>query len=130
MGRSHLSSSRVVVRSGLFNIAGFLASAVYMVMLVPMAKGFLGNEQYGLWTAVLAITGYIGLADLGLSTSFVTYLARFVAQGDLRSANRVITHGLLFYLLATPGFSVFCTSRKRIGPPPERHSIWQLPSLP
>jgi O-antigen/teichoic acid export membrane protein len=95
----HLSSSRAVVRSGLFNIAGFLASAVYMVMLVPLAKVFLGNEQYGLWTAVLAITGYIGLADLGLNTSFVTYLARFVAQGDLRSANRVITHGLLFYLL-------------------------------
>ncbi len=94
-----LSSSRAVVRSGLFNIAGFLVSALYMIVLVPMATGYLGKEQYGLWTAVLAITGYIGLADLGLSTSFVTYIARYVTLGDLKSANRVVSHGLLFYML-------------------------------
>ena len=97
----HLSSSRVVVRSGIYNIAGFLASALYMIVLVPVATRFLGKEQYGLWTAVLALTGYIGLADLGLSTSFVTYIARYVALGDLKTANRVVTHGLLFYLLVS-----------------------------
>jgi O-antigen/teichoic acid export membrane protein len=97
----HLSSSRVVVRSGIYNIAGFLASALYMIVLVPVATHFLGREQYGLWTAVLALTGYIGLADLGLSTSFVTYIARYVALGDLKAANRVVTHGLLFYVLVS-----------------------------
>jgi O-antigen/teichoic acid export membrane protein len=97
----HLSSSRVIVRSGIYNIAGFFASALYMIVLVPVATRFLGKEQYGLWTAVLALTGYIGLADLGLSTSFVTYIARYVALGDFKSANRVVTHGLLFYLLVS-----------------------------
>jgi len=96
-----LSSSSAVVRSGIFNLAGFGASALYMVLLVPIVLYYLGREQYGLWTAVLAITGYIGLADLGVSTSFVTYIARYVAAHDFRQAGRVVHLGLLFYLLVT-----------------------------
>jgi len=96
-----LSSSRAVVRSGIFNVAGFGASALYMLLLVPIVLHYLGSEQYGLWTAVLAITGYIGLADLGLSTSFVTYIARYVTEQDYRQAGRVVHLGLLFYLLVT-----------------------------
>lgn len=94
-----IASSRAVVRSGIFNLAGFAASAVYMIVLVPLALHYLSGEQYGLWTAVLAITGYIGLADLGLSTSFVTFIARFVTERDMTSAGRVVHLGLVFYLL-------------------------------
>jgi hypothetical protein len=85
-----LSSSRAVVRSGIFNLAGFGVSALYMILLVPIVLFYLGREQYGLWTAVLAITGYIGLADLGVSTSFVTYIARYVANLDYRQAGQVV----------------------------------------
>lgn len=96
-----IASSRAVVRSGIFNLAGFVASAVYMIILVPMALHALGSEEYGLWTAVVALTGYIGLADLGLSTSFVTFIARFLTERDMERAGRVIHLGLVFYLLVT-----------------------------
>jgi O-antigen/teichoic acid export membrane protein len=96
-----LSSSSAVVRSGIFNLAGFGASALYMILLVPIVLHYLGREHYGLWTAVLAITGYIGLADLGVSSSFVTYIARYVAAHDYRQSGRVVHLGLLFYLLVT-----------------------------
>jgi O-antigen/teichoic acid export membrane protein len=97
----HLSSSRAVVRSGVFNLAGFVASAAYMFVLVPVAVHYLGMEQYGLWTIVMAITGYIGLADLGLSMSFVTYIARFVAIRSYDDAVRVVNLGVVFYLVIT-----------------------------
>jgi len=96
-----LSSSSAVVRSGIFNLAGFGAAALYMILLVPIVLHYLGREQYGLWTAVLAITGYIGLADLGVSSSFVTYIARYVAAHEYRQSGRVVHLGLLFYLLVT-----------------------------
>ncbi|HSQ75792.1 MAG TPA: polysaccharide biosynthesis C-terminal domain-containing protein [Bacteroidota bacterium] len=96
-----LSSSSAVVRSGIFNLAGFGASALYMILLVPIVLHYLGREHYGLWTAVLAITGYIGLADLGVSSSFVTYIARTVAAHEYRQSGRVVHLGLLFYLLVT-----------------------------
>ena len=96
-----LSSSRAVVRSGVFNLAGFVVSAAYMFVLVPVAVRYLGMEQYGLWTIVMAITGYIGLADLGLSTSFVTYISRFVAVHAYDDAVRVVYLGVVFYIGVT-----------------------------
>ena len=96
-----LSSSRAVVRSGVFNLAGFVVSGAYMFVFVPIAVHYLGMELCGLWTIVMAITGYIGLADLGLSTSFVTYIARFVAVRAYDDAVRVVHLGLVFYLGVT-----------------------------
>jgi O-antigen/teichoic acid export membrane protein len=96
-----ITSSRAVVRSGVANLLSFLASTLYMFLLVPLVLGSLGVEQYGLWSIVMALSGYIGLADVGLSTSFVTYIARFLAAGDDDGVNRVLQHGLLFYIGVT-----------------------------
>lgn len=92
-----LSSSRAVVRSGMYSLFGFFASAAYMFLIVPVAVGYLGQEQYGLWMTIAALTAYIGLADFGVSTSFVTYIARFVTTEKYDQASRVVHLGLLFY---------------------------------
>jgi len=96
-----LSSSRVVVHNAFFNLAGYAVSALYMFFLIPVIVGYLGVEQFGLWSLILALTGYIGLADLGLNTSFVKYIAEYVSQGDHRRVNQVVHHGLLFYAALT-----------------------------
>jgi O-antigen/teichoic acid export membrane protein len=96
-----LSSSRAVVRSGFFSLFGFFGSAAYMFLIVPVALGYLGQEQYGLWTTIAAVSAYIGLADFGVSTSFVTYIARFVTTRDYVQASRVVHLGLLFYALVS-----------------------------
>ncbi len=93
----NLASSRAVVRSGVFNLLGFFASAAYMFLIVPVALGALGQEQYGLWTTIAAVTAYLALADFGVSTSFVTYIARFVTTREYAKASRVVQLGLLFY---------------------------------
>jgi O-antigen/teichoic acid export membrane protein len=99
-----LSSSRVVVHNAFFNLAGYAVSALYMFFLIPVIVGYLGVEQFGLWSLILALTGYIGLADLGLNTSFVKYIAEYVSQGDHRRVNQVVQHGLLFYAALTVVF--------------------------
>jgi len=93
-----LSSSRVVARNAVFSVAGYLVSAAYLVALLPIIVHFLGTEQFGLWSLVLAVTGYVGLVDLGLSTSFVKYVAEYVAQDQDDQVNSVVRHGFLFYL--------------------------------
>ncbi len=103
-----LASSRAVVRSGMYNLAGFAASSLYMILIVPVALHFLGIESYGLWTMILALAGYLGLVDLGLSTSFVTYLARFIATGDYDRAARVVHSGLGFYGAVTAVMMGIC----------------------
>lgn len=92
-----LSSSRAVVRSSFFNLIGFGVSVLYMVLLVPLVVRYVGIDQYGLWTLILALTGYVGLVDLGMGTSFVPYIARYASLGSHDDVNKVIRHGLLFY---------------------------------
>ncbi len=94
-----LSSSRVVARSAFFNLLGFGISILYMVFLVPLVVRYVGVEEYGLWTLLLALTGYVGLVDLGIGTSFVPYIARYASLGSHDDVNKVILHGLLFYTL-------------------------------
>lgn len=94
---SHMTSSRNIAHSAIYNLVGFAASALYIIILVPLVLNALGTELFGLWSLVTALTGYFGLADLGLTVSFVKYLAEFMAQGDETRVNRVIQHGMLFY---------------------------------
>lgn len=93
-----LSSSKAVVRSAFFNLLGFGVSVLYMLFLVPLVVGYIGIEQYGLWSLILALTGYVGLVDLGIGTSFVPYIARYASLEAYESVNKVIQHGLLFYV--------------------------------
>lgn len=93
-----LSSSKVVVRSGFFNLLGYGVSVLYMLFLVPVVVGYVGIEQYGLWSLVIAFTGYIGLVDLGMGTSFVPFIARYVSLKSYDDVNKVIQHGLLYYV--------------------------------
>jgi O-antigen/teichoic acid export membrane protein len=94
---SRMTSSRNIAHSALYNLVGFAANALYIIILVPVVLNALGTELFGLWSLVTALTGYFGLADLGLTISFVKYLAEFMAQGDERNVNKVIQHGVLFY---------------------------------
>jgi O-antigen/teichoic acid export membrane protein len=94
-----LDSSQAVAQSALFNLAGILASALYALLLIPLIVGYVGVEQFGLWSLVLALSGYLGLVDLGMGSSFVKYVAEFAHLGKFDDVNRVVQHGLGFYLI-------------------------------
>lgn len=92
-----LSSSSVVARSAAFNILGYGSSALYVFLLVPLLVHFVGTEAFGLWSLMLALTGYLGLADLGLATSFTKHIAEYASSRDFVKVNQVVLQGLLFY---------------------------------
>jgi len=96
-----LASSKVVVQNAFFNILGFGVSALYGFLLIPLVVGYVGIEQYGLWSIMVALTGYVGLADLGMSTSFVKYIAEYAALGRSDEVNKIVHHGLLFYVFVS-----------------------------
>jgi O-antigen/teichoic acid export membrane protein len=50
----------------------------------------LGQDGYGTWTLIVALTGYIGLMSLGVPMACVRYLAQHVAEGDSRKVNLTI----------------------------------------
>jgi O-antigen/teichoic acid export membrane protein len=87
-------------RSRLVGDAGFamLAKLFYLATrlgLPPLILAHITLAEYGLWAACFVIIGYIGLADLGLPSIYVRYVARMHAQGDTAGINRTLSTGML-----------------------------------
>jgi O-antigen/teichoic acid export membrane protein len=98
-----------LMRDGVINNAGLVASGVVSLILVPFLLKGLGAEAYGLWIAALVLAGLMGMLDVGLGTSVIREVAatlstdireettRFVAA----TGNAYLVIGLVGALLIT-----------------------------
>ncbi|MFC5941263.1 lipopolysaccharide biosynthesis protein [Micromonospora haikouensis] len=90
-----------IVTAGLAKGSGLLAP----VLVIPVCLSRLGSERYGLWMAVLALTGMATFADLGLGTSLMTKLAPCYASGDWVRARGYVSTA---YVVLTTVAMVLC----------------------
>ena len=70
--------------------------AVYF--LTPFTIHKLGDDGYGTWNLINAITGYLGLLVLGVPMASVRYFSQHVAEGDTRKLNEAIGSCTALYL--------------------------------
>lgn len=66
-----------------------LANLLYLVTrlgLPPMILAYLSLAEYGLWAVCFMLIGYIGLADFGFSTTYVTSSAALHSDGKMTDA--------------------------------------------
>jgi O-antigen/teichoic acid export membrane protein len=93
-------AARPAVRNRLVGDAGFTMAAklfylVTRLCLPPLVLANISLAEYGLWAACFVIIGYVGLADLGLSSVYVRYVARLHAQGDTGGISRTLSTGMI-----------------------------------
>src|SRR6266571_5606914 len=67
------------------------------ILLSPYILHRLGDEAFGIWVLIFAITGYYGLFDLGIRASIVRYVSKAKATGDLQYASQIISTSLFTY---------------------------------
>ena len=72
---------------------------VVTYFLTPFIIRTLGQDGYGTWTLITAMTGYMTILALGVPMASVRYLAQDVAAGDLESMNRTIGTCVGLYLM-------------------------------
>jgi O-antigen/teichoic acid export membrane protein len=77
-----------------FTMAAKLFYLVTRLGLPPLVLAHVTLAEYGLWAACFVIIGYIGLADLGLPSIYVRYVARLHARGDTDGINRTLSTGM------------------------------------
>lgn len=70
-----------------------------MYVLTPFIIRALGQDGYGTWTLITAMTGYMSLLALGVPMASVRYLAQDVAEGDTEQINRTIGTCAGLYLM-------------------------------
>lgn len=76
---------------------GFVIALVY----TPVVLRLLGQEEFGLYTLIVSIVGYLSLLSFGLSAAYVRFYARFKAADDESGVARL--NGLFLLILLVVG---------------------------
>ena len=83
------------------NYVGIAGTIIIAFLLSPYLVHTLGDTKYGVWSVISALTGYMALLDLGISSAIAKYVAKYKALKDYKSLNTVLASGLLICLLYT-----------------------------
>jgi O-antigen/teichoic acid export membrane protein len=76
-----------------------VATMAATYVLTPFVIHALGQEGYGTWTLITAMTGYMSLLALGVPMASVRYLAQHIAEGDVEKINKTIGSCVGLYLM-------------------------------
>ncbi len=77
-------------------------------MLSPFLVHTLGDTKYGIWSIISALTGYMTLLDLGVSSAIAKYVSKYKALKDYKSLNVVFSSGIVIMILV--GLTLFALS--------------------
>ncbi len=92
-----MSSARTHARNLVVNWLGFAANLVVMFFLSPFVVHTLGQVEYGIWSLITVLTGYMGIFDLGIRASTGRYIILYVGKEDQEKVDQTIRTGLGFY---------------------------------
>lgn len=91
------SVSEKIIKNTVFNTIGRFWGILVALFLTPYILNHVGIERYGIWAVIGVLTGYFGLLDFGMGTSFVKYISEYYAKKDHKSINQVVSTGVVFY---------------------------------
>ncbi|MGA2286548.1 MAG: oligosaccharide flippase family protein [Dehalococcoidia bacterium] len=94
-----LGSVEGVLKNAAFYYVGGAVSALSRLVIVALIARSVGAEGYGLYAAVLALTMYAELLDLGLRPGVMKWVAESRACGLHDFANRRLSSVFAFYLV-------------------------------
>ncbi len=113
-----------------FSVLAWVVPAVAVFFCTPITVRGLGPDAYGLLALVSALTGYLGLIDLGLSQALLRYLSYYRALDEGRPMIAIIRASLVWFTTAGAAAGLSSHRRRRLAgprrtrrvrrPPPER----------
>jgi O-antigen/teichoic acid export membrane protein len=94
-----MSTARILVRSLFANWLGLIANIAVMFFLSPFVVNTLGPVEYGIWSLVNLLTGYMGVLDLGIRASTGRYVVLYIGKEDHVKVDQTIRTALGFFSL-------------------------------
>ncbi len=94
----HVPKSAAVFKNIGSNWVVSLATMGAIYFITPFTIHKLGDDGYGTWNLINAITGYLALLALGVPMASVRYFAEHVATGDQEKLNQAIGSCTALYL--------------------------------
>jgi O-antigen/teichoic acid export membrane protein len=70
-----IQKNRLIATGFLTGYASIIVNTIYTIISVRLALGYLGKQEFGLWSLVLQLAGYMLLFELGVTSSVSRQLA-------------------------------------------------------
>lgn len=74
-----------------------LVAAVYGFIATPLLIRYFGRPEYGLISLATSINAYMGLMDMGLSSTNVRFFSNWIAKGNTEKVNKLMQTCTAFY---------------------------------
>ena len=94
-----MSRTRIYARSLIASWIGYGANLVVMLLLSRLVVHGLGKSTYGVWSLLMTVTGYLGLAEIGVRVSTGRYINYYIGRGRPDRVGEVVSTSLVFYTL-------------------------------
>ena len=111
------ASGSQLARNVLTSYTSYFIGIAMSLVLTRALLRHLGAGTYGLWVVLLALTGYLGLLDVGVGTAAVQRVARLQATGDKEGLADLIRTCWIFFAVSavlavaiTAGLAPFAAS--------------------
>jgi len=117
-----MGSLKTVTRNVASNATGYFVSLLLAFFVTPYAYERLGDDWYGLWQLIVAVTGSYGILDLGIRSAVSQYITRHWSRGDLPGLSSLVSTALaitssiaLLLALLSVGLSLTCVWLFELG---------------
>ena len=85
------------IKSLAANWVGYAANIAVAFFLSPFIVSHLGEAGYGVWSLLMAVTGYLGLVDLGVRVTTGRYLNYYLGRNEHAQATETVNASLTLY---------------------------------
>ncbi len=89
-----ISNKSLAIRGVAWASTSHAISIAVTFLVTPVLLRTLGAEQYGIWSIVIALTGYYGLVNMGIGKANTKYIAQHDALDDSAAVCCVMSTGL------------------------------------
>ena len=73
-----------------------VVNTLIQLLYTPFLIHMLGQSEYGLYSLVSSIIGYLAVLDLGFGNAIIVYTSKYKAQGKTEEEKKL--HGMFFYV--------------------------------
>lgn len=95
-----MSNSHKHLRNLAINWSGHGCSLLVMFFLSPYIVGKLSAVDYGLWSLLTVMTGYMGIFDLGVRASVGRHVALYLGKRDNKGIDETIRAGFAVFTVS------------------------------
>ncbi|MCF6279264.1 MAG: oligosaccharide flippase family protein [Flavobacteriaceae bacterium] len=93
-----MSSKQLKGGVALSYVTIFLTNVIGL-LITPFIVKSLGEAQYGIYTMIGALVGYMTVLDFGLNNTIIRFIAKYRAENDKGGEENFLAHAFIMYVI-------------------------------